>query len=102
MDPVRIFYYNENIIYVHHGHKKRDEELLDLSRKFKFNIVVSGHTHIFRIDKKDKLIFINPGSPSLPKGGHPPSAGIIDFDNNEINIINIGNNEKLLSMNIVS
>src|SRR5680860_1154443 len=46
LDPVRIFYFKENIIYLHHGHKKRDEELLDLSKKFKFNIVVSGHTHI--------------------------------------------------------
>lgn len=101
MDPVRIFYYNENIIYLHHGHKKKDEELIDLSKKFKFNIVVSGHTHIFRIEKKGNVIFINPGSPSLPKGGNPPSIGEIDFNNNKIRIINIKTLENLLSSDII-
>ncbi|MCL5770768.1 MAG: phosphodiesterase [Actinobacteria bacterium] len=101
LDPVRIFYYNdENIIYLHHGHKKKDEELIDLSRKFKFNIVVSGHTHIYRIEKKGNVIFINPGSPSLPKGGNPPTIGEIDFDNNEINITNINDRKKLITSNI--
>lgn len=101
MDPVRIFYYGGNTIYIHHGHKKKDEELLDLSKKFKFNIVISGHTHIFRIDRKDKLLFINPGSPSLPKGANPPSVGLMDFDDNEINIIDVVNQRKLLTSNIM-
>jgi uncharacterized protein len=100
LDPVRIFYYKENIIYLHHGHKKKDEELIDLSKKFRFNIVVSGHTHIYRIEKKENIIFINPGSPSLPKGGNPPSIGEIDFDNNLVRIINIANSKEILSLNI--
>jgi len=100
LDPVRIFYFKENIIYLHHGHKKRDEELLDLSKKFKFNIVVSGHTHIYRIERKENVIFINPGSPSLPKGGNPPSIGEIDFNKNTVRIINLDTAEELLSLNI--
>ena len=100
LDPVRIFCHNENIIYLHHGHKKNDEDLLDLSKKFRFNIVVSGHTHICRIEKKENVIFINPGSPSLPKSGNPPSVGIIDFNKNEIKIINISSTEELLALNI--
>jgi len=101
LDPVRIFYFNENIIYLHHGHKKNDEGLLDLSKKFRFNIVVSGHTHIYRIEKKENVIFINPGSPSLPKSGNPPSVGLIDFDNNVIKIINISSTKELLALNII-
>jgi len=100
LDPVRIFYFNENIIYLHHGHSKKDEELLDLSKKFRFNIVVSGHTHIYRIEKKENVIFVNPGSPSLPKGGNPPTAGEIDFNNNTVRIINIDNAKELLLVNI--
>jgi len=100
LDPVRIFYYNENIIYLHHGHNKKDEEILDLSKKFHFNIAVSGHTHIYRAEKKGNVIFINPGSPSLPKGGNPPTVGEINFDENEINIINIKDKEKLISLEI--
>jgi putative phosphoesterase len=101
LDPVRIFYFNENIIYLHHGHNKKDEELLELSRKFKFNIVVSGHTHIFRIEKKENVIFVNPGSPSLPKGGNPPSIGEIDFDRSVIRIVSIASKEELVSLKIV-
>ena len=100
LDPVRIFYLNENIIYLHHGHKKKDEDLIDLSKKFRFNIVVSGHTHIYRAEKKENIIFVNPGSPSLPKDGNPPSIGEIDFDNNAVRIINITSTEELLSLNI--
>lgn len=101
LDPVRIFYFNENIIYLHHGHNKEDEDLLDLSKKFRFNIVVSGHTHIYRVEKKENVIFINPGSPSLPKGGNPPSIGEIDFNNNTARIINIISAKELLSLNII-
>ncbi|MHB1348011.1 MAG: phosphodiesterase [Candidatus Humimicrobiaceae bacterium] len=100
LDPVRIFYFNENIIYLHHGNAKKDEDLLALSKKFRFNIVVSGHTHIYRIEKKESVIFVNPGSPSLPKGGNPPSIGEIDFNNNEVRIINIASAAELLSLNI--
>jgi uncharacterized protein len=101
LDPVRIFYFNENIFYLHHGHCKKDEELLDLSRKFRFNFVVSGHTHIYRIEKKENVVFINPGSPSLPKGGNPPTIGEIDFEINAVRIINITNAKELLSFNII-
>lgn len=100
LDPVRIFYYEHHIIYLHHGHKKKDEEIIDLSKKFKFNIVMSGHTHIYRIEKKDNVIFVNPGSPSLPMRGNSPSIGLIDFDCNKINIINIKDNSILLSTDI--
>jgi len=101
LDPVRIFYFNENIIYLHHGHNKKDEELLDLSKKFKFNIVVSGHTHIYRIARKENVIFVNPGSPSLPKNGNPPTIGEIDFNNNVVKIINIASAKELMSLNII-
>jgi putative phosphoesterase len=93
LDPVRFFFYDNNILYIHHGDKKRDDELLELKRKFKFNFSLSGHTHIPRIERKDGLLFINPGSPSLPKGGFPPTVGIIDFDYNKTDIINIENRE---------
>lgn len=93
LDPVRIFFYDGNILYIHHGDKKGDNELLDLSKKFKFNFSLSGHTHIPRIEKKGGLIFINPGSPSLPKAGFPPTIGKIDFTDNIINIINIDSRE---------
>jgi len=102
LDPVRIFFHDNNILYIHHGDKKRDDELLELRRKFKFNFSLSGHTHIPRIERKEGLIFINPGSPSLPKGGFPPTVGMIDFNENKINIINIESKEIIKTEKIVN
>lgn len=36
---------------------------------------LSGHTHIPTAEVKDGTVLINPGSPSIPKGGYKPSYG---------------------------
>ncbi len=36
------------------------------------------------IKKKDGIIFINPGSTSLPRGGSSRGIGILDVENGEI------------------
>lgn len=43
------------------------------------DICLSGHTHIYRLEKVDSIIYVNPGSPSFPKEGNPPTyATILD------------------------
>ncbi len=105
LDPVRFFFYKDNLLYIHHGDKKQDTELLKLRKKFRFNFSISGHTHIPRIEEKEGLFFINPGSPSLPKGGFPPTIGIMDLKNNNVDIISIENQQviksKKISKNVV-
>ena len=54
------------MIYLHHGHKP----LPPLSSG---TIVLSGHTHIPVAEEKDGIVFINPGSVAIPKGGYPAS-----------------------------
>ncbi|ADY12798.1 phosphodiesterase [Sphaerochaeta globosa] len=54
------------MIYLHHGHKP----LPPLSSG---TIVISGHTHIPVAEEKDGLVYINPGSVAIPKGGYPAS-----------------------------
>lgn len=41
-------------------------------------VVLSGHTHIPRGETVDGVHFWNPGSPSLPKGGFPPTYGVYE------------------------
>ncbi len=73
------------MIYLHHGHKP-------LPPLPEGTIVASGHTHIPVAEKKDGLVFINPGSVALPKGGYPASYclledrifTILDFSGNVI------------------
>ncbi len=39
--------------------------------------VISGHTHRAQIRRKGKVLFLNPGSATLPRGGCPPSMAVI-------------------------
>ncbi len=57
-----------------HGHLEGPGVALPL----KGEIRLSGHTHIPVLEIKEGVCFFNPGSISLPKGGNPPSYGIID------------------------
>lgn len=56
--------------FVTHGHKFFGEDLPPLAPG---TIVVSGHTHLPGIENRGGLTFVNPGSISLPKGGHSPT-----------------------------
>lgn len=48
---------------------------------FKADIFITGHTHIGEIFEKDKMLYLNPGSPSVPLGPEKiPSYAIIDND----------------------
>ena len=44
----------------------------------KGDILVSGHTHIQVLEKKDGMIWLNPGSISFPKGGNEASYATIE------------------------
>lgn len=65
-------------ILIQHGHSLSEDKLLDLAKKGKVNLVVSGHTHTYQLEEKEGVIFLNPGSPSLPKGDKAPSVATID------------------------
>jgi putative phosphoesterase len=42
------------------------------------DIFLSGHTHIPTAKKENGIVYGNPGSISLPKGGYPKSYAILD------------------------
>lgn len=56
------------------------------------DILIHGHTHVLKAEKMDGYILLNPGSVSIPKGGNPPTYGILDngiftirdFDGNRV------------------
>lgn len=59
--------------FVTHGHRLFGAELPPLPPG---TVVVSGHTHLPGIHDERGLTFFNPGSVSLPKGGHQPTYGV--------------------------
>ncbi|PKL46866.1 MAG: YfcE family phosphodiesterase [Candidatus Riflebacteria bacterium HGW-Riflebacteria-2] len=47
-------------------------------------VMVYGHTHISLICEEESLLVINPGSPSLPRGGLPASVAILEVKGDEL------------------
>ena len=66
------------LIYLTHGHHMEDHKLPVKPG----DAVFFGHTHIPTIREKEGIVYINPGSVSLPKNGS--QGGYIVLDQNEI------------------
>lgn len=54
--------------------------LAETAKQYGCRIALYGHTHVFRVEEVGGVRIMNPGSPSLPRGGNKPSYGIIDLD----------------------
>ncbi len=67
--------------FLTHGHrfgvKEDGAALLAEARRHKAEVVLHGHTHVFRDDRMGDIRVINPGSPILPKNGD--KAGYVIF-----------------------
>lgn len=71
------------IILLTHGHqygvKFGLERLYYRSQEIGANIVIYGHTHIPLYLVENNVHFLNPGSPTLPRGNSNPSYAVIDL-----------------------
>lgn len=47
-------------------------------------VMVYGHTHLSLINPEGMLLVINPGSPTMPRGGLPPSVALLTVDGNKL------------------
>ena len=54
----------------------------------KADIVISGHTHVASLVREGEIIFLNPGSTTIPKGRDPESAAILEEDGIRIMTLN--------------
>lgn len=54
----------KRLVFLTHGHIYNEEKPLTMK---KGDILLSGHTHVPKCEEKDGLIFMNPGSVSIPK-----------------------------------
>lgn len=84
--PYALFCTEKLRVLINHGHEKRVEELVDLASRWRMDILVTGHTHVKRLERTNGLLIVNPGSCSLPKDGIPSAAVM---DENGIKLINI-------------
>ena len=61
--------------YATHGHVYNEENLPPIKEG---DILIHGHTHVLRADKKEAYTILNPGSVSIPKEGNPPTYAIYE------------------------
>ncbi len=83
-----------------HGHFMHKSELIKLAARFGAKYAITGHTHIPELKSVDGVVYMNPGSPSLPKyelnGRLVPSVGIIT--DNGASIISLPDGVTLMQM----
>jgi putative phosphoesterase len=60
------------------------------------DIIISGHTHNYSLEKINTTIYLNPGSSSIPKNHVNGTCAIVDLNSNIITIYDI-TNESILS-----
>ncbi|NGZ73938.1 phosphodiesterase [Saccharibacillus alkalitolerans] len=75
MGEYAVLLHEERKMFVTHGHHRRMDDLPDL---LPGDVFMQGHTHIPVAETRGGIHLFNPGSVSLPKGGYPPSYGLLD------------------------
>ena len=55
-------------------------------QKAGYDAVISGHTHRPDVYQKNGVTYINPGSASYPKLGHPGSAALIHINGEDLRV----------------
>ena len=61
-------------------------------------IMLYGHTHIPVCHKKDDIIFFNPGSTTIPKGGNKASFGI--YENRNLSVLDLEDETIMMTLSI--
>lgn len=77
-------------IFLTHGHMYYDPDSAGLSNN-DFDIVINGHSHVNSIRKETlklkenskEIIYLNPGSPTWPRGRSKASYALIIFKENK-------------------
>ncbi len=80
------------MIFATHGHIFNEDHLPPLKRG---DILLHGHTHIWKAENRGDYTILNPGSVSIPKGGNVPTYAmlsgsqfvILDFDGNVLSSV---------------
>jgi len=88
-------------IIVNHGHHlEDDEDKWKMAQKMKAGLIITGHTHIAALEKRDGIIRLNPGSPSAAMSKREDKRGTIGIiENGRVEILDVQTGEILGTAN---
>jgi putative phosphoesterase len=78
-----------------YGDGLTEEELSTLAKRYRLDLIITGHTHIHQIREGEGYIIFNPRFPSLPKGDGRPTIGLIDSSDKLARIIDLEREDAL-------
>lgn len=67
-------------IFITHGHLYSQDQIIEMAKQRKCNVIAYGHSHIRKLEERDGLYLINPGSVSKPRDKDGKSFAYIHFD----------------------
>ena len=70
-----LLFEGEKVIYATHGHIWNEEHLPPMKSG---DVLLHGHTHVLRAEKKNGILILNPGSAAIPKEGNPPTYAVLE------------------------
>lgn len=65
----------EHMIFATHGHIYNEETRPPMQDG---DVLLHGHTHVLRAERKDGILILNPGSVAMPKEGNPPTYALLE------------------------
>ncbi|MHB9095106.1 MAG: phosphodiesterase [Eubacteriales bacterium] len=85
--PYAMLYVKGKAVLVTHGQEMDTAKMKEMAGLYGAGIVISGHTHIPRLEQENETLFLNPGSCALPKSSEGPTVAI--WEGNTVSILSM-------------
>lgn len=73
-------YFGNLKVFLLHGDQLEEMDAVSFAKEHGCQAVLFGHTHVPTLEEREGVLFLNPGSPSLPKSQHLGTYGLIDTE----------------------
>ena len=83
-------------ILMNHGHHLDDDAKVAAAKQAGANIVITGHTHVAVLTKKEDILLLNPGSPGMTKRADQRST-IAVIEDRTVTVYDIYSGEAILT-----
>ena len=70
-----LLFEEDKVIYATHGHIWNEDHLPPMKPG---DVLLHGHTHVLRAERKNGILILNPGSVAIPKEGNPPTYAVLE------------------------